>query len=522
VSSQPPDDVPDRPQPPDTGRPTISAAGYLDDLWDTDDPDEPDDPAAQSDDSAAQAPSGPNYRARRTLMVAALAVAAGVAAVVAYSTFGNGDEALVIEPLGWNALVEVDRASGLVSVIDTAGNELDTIATSSRVNEIIARGSRLGLVGPDTLSLVDVDSARSVAVELERRWNTTALSDTDSLTLMSAPAATGGLLIIDGASGQQIDVARAADQRNPLLLADSIRSDPAGRSFAIGDGRNFQTLVVSFDALEGIDDEVVFFPGVPLAISGDLVVTSANVGQSAELGLFDRNGERREAISTERPVGGVIDGDRFVYVTETGRVLSARSGSPEELGVVPVPGSDDVREVAAVAGGARIMVSGDRFSAVVTLDGELLHQSARPAGQIAPRPHYSWRCAPVFNNAVVSIIDLIDGSTVGEAQLDGAPPADREQPFDSVSADGCAVSIGDRIVSARGSTTLVGDIRSVSLAPDGTAAAITARSGAAGLLIWAQRPSADQAAPADEGAGSDSGEVSLGNRPGLIGFVEIS
>ena len=102
-----------------------------------------------------------------------------------------------------------------------------------------------------------------------------------------------------------------------MLLADSIRADADGTAFAIGDGRNFQTIVVRFG-----DTEATFFPDVPMAVADDLVVTSQTVGRSAELGLFDADGERRASIaSEERPIGGLIDGDRFVFVSETRRDL---------------------------------------------------------------------------------------------------------------------------------------------------------------------------------------------------------
>ena len=42
---------------------------------------------------------------------------------------------------------------------------------------------------------------------------------------------------------------------NPVLLADSIRADHDGTAFAIGDGRNFQTVVVRFGRADA-----VFFP----------------------------------------------------------------------------------------------------------------------------------------------------------------------------------------------------------------------------------------------------------------------
>jgi hypothetical protein len=434
-----------------------------------------------------------------------------------YSSLRTDDTEVVLEPPQWNAIVEVDRGSGLVTIVDTDGREIDTVSAAGRVTAIDSRGAQLALAGPGSLTLVDATRGRSVAVELERGWTTRALTDTDALVLVSAPTNTGALLLIDGGTGRQIDVARVADQRSPLLLADSIRSDPTGRSFAIGDGRNFQTIVVGFDAIDGIDDDVVFFPGVPLAISDDLVVTSATVGQSAELGLFDRDGSRREAITSDRPIGGVIDGDRFVYVTSNGRVLSAERGQPSEIGVIPIPGSDDVREVAAVANGQRMLVTGERFTAVVALDGELLHQSNRPVGQEPPIPNYSWRCAPVLNNSVVSIIDLSDGSTVGETRLTDPAPGTGEPGFDAVSADGCAVAIGDRIISATGTTTVVGDLRSIALAPDGTAAVVSTRSGTAGLIRWAV--SADLPTDGAPGA-TDPEPTPLGERPGLIGFVE--
>lgn len=429
---------------------------------------------------------GPNYLARRGLVVAAISILVGIGALVAYFMLRTQDEPLIVDAPVWNSIAVVDRISGEIRLADLApilagGEELDpdtfvALEGAQRVDRVDAAADHLALSGIDGVELIDVVTRRRIEIPLERNWETRRLNDTAALVLAAAPDPGGNVVIINGLDGRQLDIAVLAQQRDPLLLVDSIRSDAQGRAFAIGDGRNFQTIVVGFDAAEA-----VFFPGAPMAVSDELVVTSATVGRSAELGLFDRQGERRAAISTDRPVGGVIDAERFVYITEDGRVLAVApgSGEPQELGLITVPAGDGVRSVHTVAAGERLVARGDRFVALLDLNGEQLYTAPLSANAPQPTTAFEWRCLAVVDDEVV-IVDIVDGAVLNTTTLEPSV-------LGAVSNDGCALVLDDRIVSATGTVTLDRAVRSVTLAPDASAAVTTTSTGAAELLLFGEQ-----------------------------------
>ena len=203
--------------------------------------------------------------------------------------------------------------------VDEDGEEIATIRGTGRVDTVHASGDRLALVGATQIALVGIDGDEPIVIPIEQGSTVSRVATSRSFTLVVAPAATGNLTLIDANDGTQLDVGELAEQTDPMLLADSIRADTDGTAFAIGDGRNFQTVVVRFGSTDA-----TFFPDVPMAVADDLVVTSQTVGRSAELGFFDADGERRASVaSEERPIGGLIDGDRFVFVSDTGAIFAA-------------------------------------------------------------------------------------------------------------------------------------------------------------------------------------------------------
>jgi hypothetical protein len=438
----------------------------------------------------------PNYTARRTIATAAIAGLIAVAALVAFLILRPAERPPELESRQWNAIVEVDRPTGALRVIDQQGAVVGAFEGQRRASDLIDQGTAVVIVGSDGLDLIDLTTGRRLDIALERQWETVRLTDNDAITLRSSPRTGGTVAIIDGNTGQQIDVGRLADQRNPLLIADSVRSDRFGRSFAVGDGRNFQTIVVSFDA-----DEPVFFPGAPLGISDSLVVTSATIGPSAELGLFDRAGNRQAAITTRRPVGGVIDGERFVFVTEGGQILSIDKGSkrPDELGSIPIPGTDDVTGVDAVANGDRLVARSDRILALVDLKGNIIYQATIPTEVDQPPAAFAWRCLPVITAQEILVVDMADGAVLERTSVEiGA-----QQIIRSISEDGCGVALDDRIIINRGTTPLGPGVRVVHLAPDASAAVLVEFDGTARLQTL------------EDGQQRDLGVVGA-----LLGFVD--
>lgn len=431
--------------------------------------------------------------------VASVLVAIGV--VVFWLVRPDGGDADPLTPT-WNGVVTIDTVSGALAVLDERGEEVTTVDGAGRVTEVYPRGSNLALVGSGQLSLVDLRSGGRdpLLVPLDRALRITRLPTNRSLTLLAHPRAPGNLVIVDGVTGAQLDVGAIAGQSAPLLFPDSLRSDRAARSFAVGDGRNFQTVVVRFG-----ENEATFYPGVPMALDGDVVVTSTNVGNRAELGFFEADGDRLGSVDAERPVGGVLGDGRFVFVSERGAVMAARPTDRRatELATISVPAGDQVRWVRPALDGERLVVAGDRFEAIVDLDGTTLHQLTFTAERAALEPWATWRCVPVGGTgAFQAIIDLRDGAVI--ADLDNADVV-------AVSTDGCGVQVerdGQRaLVAPAGKLAVPEDTSSLVLAPDGSAAVLVGARNDATLV----RVGDDDDLPAP---------VALGRRSGTIVFVE--
>jgi hypothetical protein len=371
----------------------------------------------------------PNYAVRRAIVAgAAVVVAAGAVAGAAIVLGGESGE----DGGGtttWNAVALVDRVNGAVRVLDEDGEEITTIRGTGRVADVYASGDRLALVGATQIALVGTDGSEPILLPIAARSTVSRVATNGSFTLVISPAGGGNLTLIDATDGSQLDVGEVAEQTSPRLLADSIRTDNDGTAFAIGDGRNFQTVVVRFGRTDA-----EYFPDVPMAVADDLVVTSQTVGSSAELGLFDADGERLASIATDaRPIGGVIDGERFVFVSESGAIFAVTSDddTPDRLGVIALPQGDVVQSVWPALAGSRLVVAGAQFQAIVDLDGTTLFQTTFTATTEILTPTPTWQCAPVGGDGVfTALIDLTTGDTLADL---------RSADVTALSSDGCGV-----------------------------------------------------------------------------------
>ena len=462
-------------------------------------PPKPGDRAPRRDDL------GPNYAVRRAMVagaaviVTALAVAA---AAIAIRGERDGDDGGVTT---WDAVALISRVNGAVRVVDEDGEEIATVRGTGRVEAVYSSGDRLALVGATQIALVGLDGADPIVVPIEQGSTVSRVATGRSFTLVVSPAASGNLLLIDATDGTQLDVGALAEQTNPMLLADSIRADRDGTAFAIGDGRNFQTVVVRFG-----HTDATFFPDVPMAVADDLVVTSQTVGRSAELGLFGADGERRASVaSEERPIGGLIDGERFVFVSETGAIFEATpdDDSPRRLGVIALPTGDLVQSVWPALDGTRLVAAGSGFLAIVDLDGTTLFQTTFGAATATLTPTPTWRCVPVGGSGVfTSLVDLSTGDTV--ADLQGADVT-------AVGADGCGVQLtgggGRSVVTPIGATVLPAAVSTAWIAPDASAAVLIDTGSIASLVRIV-----------DGEAGDDGGAepVELGDVDGLVAFLD--
>lgn len=433
------------------------------------------------------------------VIVTALAVAAAAIAIRGDDDDDTGGATT------WNAIALVNRVNGAVRVLDEDGEEITTIRGTGRVDNVHASGDRLALVGATQIALVGIDGDEPILIPIEQGSTVDRVPTGGSFTLVVSPATAGNVTLIDASDGTQLDVGEMAEQTDPMLLADSIRADADGTAFAIGDGRNFQTVVVRFG-----DDEATFFPDVPMAVADDLVVTAQTVGRSAELGFFAADGERRASIaSEERPVGGLIDGDRFVFVSDTGAIFAATSDddAPRRLGVIALPNGETVRSVWPALDGTRLVVAGDGFLAIVDLDGTALFQTtfATPTATLVPTP--TWRCIPVGGSPSFSaLVALASGDTV--ADLQGADVT-------TVGGDGCGVETiregGRSIVTPTASTVLPAAVSTAWIAPDASAAVLVDTASVASLV---------QIDDAEAGGDDASEPVALGEIDGLVAFLD--
>lgn len=450
--------------------------------------------------------SRPNYTARRVAVGSALLAVIAVAAIaVMVVSSGDDDQDVAIEP-GWDTLVEIVRATGEVIVLDGDGDEIERLDGAGRVTDVHVRDDRLALVGADQVVLRGLDpDDEPVAIEIEPGASVVRHLSNRSFTLFVTPDVGGEIVVIDGTDGSVTRIGSRAGQNQPLLLAETLRTDRDATRFAVGDGRNFQTILVDVDP----DVEPTFFPGVPMAVGDDLVVTSTNVGRSAELGFFDADGERRALVPTERPVAGVLDGARFVYVTEDGILLEASptESEPTELADLGLRGID---RVSPAFDGRRLIVTGTRQIVVVDLDGVIVHESERAEGDetgVAEiRPWHTWRCLAIPGDVdadadtadVGLIIDLDAGETIADIP---------SGTIEAVTTDGCGVHVrtatGDAIATRSGRYDAGDAVRSIVLSPDGTAAIVVDGSGTAELITI-----------------DDSRRLDIGTRRGLLTFAQ--
>lgn len=439
----------------------------------------------------------PNYTARRVAVGSALVAVVAIAAVVVLRIAGGSgsEQDTSVEP-GWSHLVEIDRSSGDIVVIDADGEEIDSLDGDGRAADVHVRNGRIALVGSGRIVLRDLggggdpdaDTDRAV-VEIDTGTTVTRHPTNRSFTLVVSPDVGGEIVVVDAEAGTATALGARAGQSSPLLLPETLRVNRDGTRVAVGDGRNFQTILIDTDP----EIEPGFFPGVPMAVSDDLVITSTNVGRTAELGFFDTDGERLGLVPSDRPVSGILDDDRFVYVTEQGGLfaVSADDSSPEELAQLP---TGVVSTVRPVLDQTRFVVSGSTRTVVVELDGSVIVET----DQEFPEAWDTWRCLALTGDEP-GVIDLRSGDVV--AELDPLP-------IEAVSTDGCGVhqrDEGDHVISSpAGTFTPRGSVRSVVLAPDGSAAVVVATDGTAELVTL-----------------DDSRRLDLGTRRGVLTFTEL-
>jgi hypothetical protein len=409
----------------------------------------------------------------------------------------------------WNVVVEVARTTGDLLLLDPDGTILADAPGQGLTSAVFAFEDRLGLLGPREITLRSTDLSDDdeiVTIELETQWSLQRMRTHRSMTFLASPSTPGNLLLIDGATGEVLDVGLVAEQRNPVLFADSVIADPDHRIFAIGDGRNFQTVVVGFD-LTG----AAFFPGVPVAISAELVITATTVGQTSELGVFSVDGRRLNSVSTDRPTGALLTDRQLLMVYPDGEVavLNTESGEITIGTALTLPFGDEVVWVAPGLDQQRLIVAGRRFVAVLNSAGTLISQQVFPADQAMEPGWATWRCWPVgIVEDIHSLIDLETGLTV--AIVNNSSPTRRV----SVNANGCAMHLagpeGQYILTPDTRVPVPIIVNRVILSPDALAAVMVTNDSRARYLTL---PGPDDL----NGVLVDA--VDLGIRRGILAFT---
>jgi hypothetical protein len=425
----------------------------------------------------------------------------------------------------WNSVIEVSRNTGDLMLFDPDGRIIADAPGQGLTSAVFTFENRLGLLGPREITLrsTDLDDADApLTIGLEPQWSLQRLPTHRSMTFLARPNTPGNLLIIDGANGTTLDVGTVAGQRTPILFADTLTADPDNRVFALGDGRNFQTIVVGFDL-----PTAAFFPGVPITVSSDLVITATTVGQSSELGVFSVDGQRLNSVPTERPIGALLTNRQLLMVYPTGGIatLNVDSGditarTPLALGV-----GEEILWVAPGLDHRRLIVAGRRSLAILDQDGIVIRQQILTEDREMEPGWATWRCWPVGTaDAVHELIDLTSGETVAVVESTESPrvPGSFTSPVTptrriSVNADGCALHLagpeGQFVLTPNTRVPVPITVNRVVLSPDAQAAVMVTNDGRARLITL---PAADDL----NGLLADA--VDLGIRRGILAFTNTT
>lgn len=407
-----------------------------------------------------------------------LATIIGVAVLGALAVGGaqwvSQDRDVVPEVNGWSAVVTADRMSGALTLWSPSLELLATANHGERIAAVLDGGGVSAVVLPDSVIVEPFDLLPTI-MPIPSGHRVRALSTSNDLTVVIGNDAGGNLVIITDRAGARpsvIDLGAITGEPNPRYFPADIEHDLNGTLFAIADTVNFQTVLVSPDS-----EQPVYLPDLALAVHPNLVVTSQTVGDRAEIGLFDPNGDRIRTISTPAVRGGTIsaDGERFIFVTRDGRVMRVRrtSNDLEDLGGLDMPDLEVVTDVTPVVGGSRLWVRSAHSAAVVALDGQVLGRWVGTGDITNETLTMSSRCAIVEADGVSRLVDLINGRELADVSgLVGISQSD----------DGCLLTA---IRSSTQSTVLVGRFnvvdlvgrRVLAMAPDSSAVILTSESG---------------------------------------------
>ena len=377
---------------------------------------------------------------------------------------------IVPDPVTWTSIVTAERVTGDLTLRHSGLNIAATANHGPRISAVLDGGGSVAVVLPDQV-IVEPFELLPTVVEIPRDHRVRSLPTTNDLSVVIGDDSGGNLVIVTDVAELRpviMNLGMYTDEPNPRYFPTDVRHDPEGTLFAIADTVNFQTVLVS-----PASTTPVYLPDLALAVHPQLIVTSQTVGDRAELGLFDPNGDRIRTISTPAVRGGAItaDGERFVFVTREGRIMrvSRTSNDLEDLGGLELPDGELINTVATVGSGSRLWVRSDHTAFVVDLSGGIRGRwSAVDPITEEPLSMLS-RCAVVHADGVSRLVSLLNGRELNEVTgITGMSRSD----------DGCLVT-GVRAEDR--SSVLVGEFELVSLAgrrvlalaPDATAVVLS-------------------------------------------------
>ena len=381
---------------------------------------------------------------------------------------------IVPDPVTWTSIVTADRVTGDLTL---RHSDLAVAATANhgpRISAVLDGGGAVAVVLPSQV-IVEPFELLPTILDIPGGHRVRSLPTTNDLSVVIGDDGGGNLVIVTDVSGLRpvvMDLSVYTDEPNPRYFPSDIRHDAAGTLFAIADTVNFQTVLVT-----PTSPTPVYLPDLALAVHPQLVVTSQTVGDRAEIGLFDPDGDRIRTISTPAVRGGAItaDGERFVFVTRDGRIMrvTRTSNDLEDLGGLELPDGESINTVTTVGGGSRLWVRSEHTAFVVDLSGGIRGRwSAVDPITEEPLSLLS-RCAVIHADGVSRLVSLLNGRELNEVTgISGISRSD----------DGCLVT-GVRTQDR--SSVLVGEFDLVSLAgrqvlalaPDATAVVLSSDTG---------------------------------------------
>lgn len=419
-------------------------------------------------------------RSNRKSRTPRMLLAVGATTVLGAGILGGaallrGDGGVATPPVEWEAIVIADRLTGDLSLLDEAGSVLTgaTLPSFGGVDRLVtgagAVAARSGVDlflnpfedDPPTVPLPPGAALRAIQAP---GAGTVLIGGTgDDLTITSlSPTASNPARTLSSITGEP----------TPRYPVADVRADASGTMLAVPDATNFQTVVVNLSA-----DTITYFPDLPLALRGDLVVTAQRVGDRMELGMFAASGERLRTVPTEVIVGGTIppSASRFVFITRGGEIWSARPAQSDAERIGAISGPSMVTSVQAALDGRRLVAGSEGVVAVVDVDGESVLRRESP-GILDEGTDVASRCMTLRLGTTIELIDLDNGALITSVS---------DVDVTARSHDGCLLAVngpsGAALVGSGGVTPVGESVLAV--APDASAA-IVSESGVLSLLRY--------------------------------------